>query len=265
MRFNRIAGNDVGVRVAGDTSTTDASGRKGPSSNFGNPSNNRIESNTIVGNQFGVFLDNAPDTVVGGTMSDRNFISDNISIGVVIRGNLATRNLIQNNEIARNRGTTRLSPSSNPQDIGTGVYIERSQGNTVRLNDILGNALVGVYLFDNAVRNPIEKNTINARGGPGPGQYGVFLFNSAGNVFQVSRKGKTTNKLVGASVANFREFTGPVKKTLVPLPQLPGQLPGSDDATQPSTGGGSPAGRGGRNADGRARTGPRRPSARGSG
>ena len=61
---------------------------------------------------------------------------------------------------------------------------------------------------------------------------------------------------MGASVANFREFTGPVKKTLVPLPQLPGQLPGSDVGTGRSAGDGSAGDRGGRNAGRRRPHGP---------
>ena len=129
----------------------------------------------------------------------------------------------------------------------------------MRSNDIRGNDLVGVYLFNNAVRNPIEGNTISSRFGDRRSQYGVFLFNSAGNVFQVARSGRNRNRMTGALIANFREFTGPVEKTLVPLPQLPGQLPESIVGPGRSGGDDVPGDRGGRNGGRRARTGPRRP------
>jgi parallel beta-helix repeat protein len=81
------------------------------------------------------------------------------------------------------------------------VYIEQAQNNTIVGNSIQNNAAVGVYLFDGALGNVVQGNTIHRN------TYGIFLFNSAGNADSIRR---ARNKNSGNRTANFREFTGRV-------------------------------------------------------
>ena len=93
---------------------------------------------------------------------------------------------------------------------GVGVYIEQAQNNYVLGNNtISNNGLVGVYLFDHATGNVVQSNKIAKNH-----QYGVFLYNSGGNVGLIVRSGKNANVLRGNTIADFREFTGPVKGRL---------------------------------------------------
>ncbi len=97
-----------------------------------------------------------------------------------------------------------------------GVYIEAAasdgvQGakpNVLSNNMISGNGQVGVYIALEANGNQVRKNTIrNSK------QYGIFLYNSAGNLGAIPRTGPDMNMISGSGIANFREYTGPLTTT----------------------------------------------------
>jgi parallel beta-helix repeat protein len=149
----------------------------------------------VAGNFIGVYLNQTTDNVLAD-----NTITDNTSTGINMFGTLTADNVVQGNRIIAN-----TDGQKHPRS-GVGVYIESGQNNLILGgNTISKNALVGVYLFDRAAGNQVQSNTIT-----GNHQYGVFLYNSGGNVSGISRTGKTANKLRGNTIADFREFTGPV-------------------------------------------------------
>jgi parallel beta-helix repeat protein len=235
VKSNLIAGNDIGVRAIGDTSTTDDANPRGNRNH-----NNRIQGNSIRDNEFGILIDGAPDITVGHEATRKvdwkaavneyaNTIHHNLSIGVTIRGGLAVRNLVKGNIIIANQGQTWL-PLERPDDpqrskahIGTGIYVERANTNKIEQNKLMGNKLAGVYFFDNSWNNKVRRNRITPSDGV-RADYGVLLFNSARNVFDVVRKGRGRNIIKSSFIANFREFTGPRTNTLVELPDLPFEL-----------------------------------------
>jgi parallel beta-helix repeat protein len=141
-----------------------------------------------------------------------NTIKGNASTGVTLLGTTTSGNLIQGNMITDNIGTG--STLANP--IGTGIYIEQAQHNTIQDNTILNNPAAGLYLFDRALGNVATGNTISKNG------YGMFLFNSAGNADSL-RMAK--NKNTGNKTANFREFTGrPTARMGTQPPATPSDL-----------------------------------------
>jgi parallel beta-helix repeat protein len=211
---NTIAGNDVGVRVVGDTNTNQVAGR-----------NNQVVSNWIQDNELGVFIDGSPDAIITD-----NTIQMNLAIGIGLRGGLAARNTIQRNQINRNQGTTFFAPTGQDEPIGTGVYIEAARDNLIgatrgpaannpNRNTIADNSLAGVYFYNNATGNLVQRNEIDPQGG----DYGILFFNSARNLEGARRN---DNRITStARVARYREFTGSPVQILVALPELPGVLP----------------------------------------
>src|SRR5262249_33769860 len=145
---------------------------------------NRVAGNLITRNLIGVFLDDTTDNLVAS-----NTITGNSSTGITMLGNVTMHNVVQGNTISSN---------------GTGVYLERAQNNSITGNNqILNNISAGVYLFDQALGNVVQGNTIK-----GNRNYGIFVYNSAGNAESI-RTAK--NKFGRNRIANFREFTGPVR------------------------------------------------------
>lgn len=223
---NAITNNQVGLaQAAGDTSVTDR-----------------------LGNFFGIAVEGASRNIV-----QANVVQGNVSVGVEIKGAASGANVVKGNTISGNGGFgNRLvngdstlntivqltTPVTSSQVFGVGVYLEGAKGNVVGSipksngkkkvenpadgNAIRDNILVDIYLFQGASGNIIRGNTV--KGTPGVGAYGIFLFNSAGNLNTVARQGKHANKIAGHTIANFREFTGPVPgkpTTVADLPRGP--------------------------------------------
>jgi hypothetical protein len=204
---NVLSGNVVGVVIAGFNSQrnlvlgnfigTDAAGR-GP-----------------LANQAGVYINGSSSNTVGGaTLGSGNLISGNTATGIDIYGVLSTANLVEGNQIGTDAAGTVAVPNS------TGVFIELAASNTIggttsaAGNLISGNSVAGVYLFDGASGNLVQRNRIGigASGKKlGNGQYGVLLFNAAKNT--VVRSGPTANTIANSGIGNFREFTGSVTGT----------------------------------------------------
>ena len=179
---NHVEDNIAGVVITGITTNPQAV--------------DHVIGNMIAGNFIGVYLNQTTDNVIV-----ENTITGNISTGITLFGTLSANNVVQGNTIVANiQGTLRKATN------GTGVYIEAARNNSIDDNMISNNGLAGVYLFDGATNNVVERNKIVKNG-----SYGVFLYNSGGNLGQIVRQGKNSNHLAGNIIADFREFTGPVR------------------------------------------------------
>jgi parallel beta-helix repeat protein len=253
-------GNTVGGTVpGGGPSNTILSNLDGVVITGANAKGNTIVNNAIgpdpatddtkptdrLGNYFGVEIEGASNNVIL-----KNFVRRNISIGVAIIGAQATGNMVKQNTISVNGAYGNMLPDGGvqvttavpgiSQIFGTGVYIESAQNNIIGsqsrsgkkgpreipgdMNFINDNRLVGVYLFSGALGNQVRSNEINGAfqtGGIAPGDYGILLYNSAGNVVAVDRAGPFMNKVRNNSIAQFREYTGPLIKKPNILPGGP--------------------------------------------
>jgi titin len=202
---NVIEDNLVGVQISGINGNITGA----PSANqvTANPTLvDRIIDNMLAGNLTGIYLNDTTDNLIEG-----NTITGNLSTGMTLLGTRTSGNLIQGNTITANIGTG--NSLANP--VGTGIYVEQAQNNTIQDNMILNNP-VGLYLFDRALGNVATGNTLSKGG------YGLFLFNSAGNAESL-RTAK--NKNSGNKIANFREFTGrPTARMGTQPPGMPSRL-----------------------------------------
>ena len=232
---NVVLANQDGIRITGALASGNvvAGNQVGPTA--------QADGSTLVdrlGNFFGIDVEGAPSNNITG-----NVVSRNISVGIELKGASASGNVVQRNIVAANGAFgSRAIDGANPRStivtltqavptalvFGVGIYLEEARDNIVGStpggrrgtpetradgNTIRDNALVDLYLFQGATGNQIRSNTIEGgfrSGGTGLGEYGVFLFNSAGNLSGVSRQGKFANQIRFHRIAQFREFTGPV-------------------------------------------------------
>ena len=169
-------------------------------------SGNIVQSNFIgtdptgtspVGNrEAGVYVENAPNTVIGGTTTDlRNVISGNgqasvlvVAQGIVITGAAASGTQVQGNLIG-----TDVNGSAALANLGIGVLIIGSPGNTIggtatgARNVISGNGIHGVEIdAAGATGNFVQGNHIgldlNGNVGLGNAGDGIFISNAPGNI-----------------------------------------------------------------------------------
>ncbi|CAN5891901.1 hypothetical protein BH23PLA1_BH23PLA1_20250 [soil metagenome] len=221
-RGNQVVGNIIvdniaGVEVVG-VPIADVIINPPPGSNVQNreqsmrPRRNDAHQNLVAGNnisrnQTGVFVNNSAQTLI-----QANTIFENSAIGVAIVGAAAVGNRVEAN------------PAINQNLVG--VFVDRAVDNFILNNQINsprgsggqpGRPVpIGVLLNNGATRNLVEGNTIRG------GDYGIFLFNSSGNLDLASR---SRNTFSGNAIAQFREFTGPV-------PRGPGQMMQRQAATR---------------------------------
>jgi len=184
-------------------------------------SGNIVQSNYIgtdltatspVGNrEAGVYVDNAPNTIIGGTTTElRNVISGNgqasvlvVAQGIVITGAAASGTQVQGNLIGTDiNGTAALT------NLGIGVLIIGSPSNTIggtvtgARNVISGNGIHGVEIDEIlATGNFVQGNHIgldlSGNVGLGNAGDGVFISNAPGNIV-----GGTTAAAANAISAN---------------------------------------------------------------
>jgi len=212
---NVIAGNNVGVEIAAFNTLL-----SGGNFVIGNDIG-IARDGTAIGNTIGIWVNDVPDTQIGGTGSgEGNNISGNSQGGVFISGADATNNLVQGNTISG------LGPNGKPYYPETpeqeknptyqfpiGVYIEGSSSNIIggtgtgAGNTISGNS-VGVYVLGAAGSsqgNTISGNVINSRNVINSERYGILLYNAPSNT-------TSPNQIGYSSIAKFREFSGAVAR-----------------------------------------------------
>jgi hypothetical protein len=152
---NVISGNDgfAGVAICGDPTFCGGFDAGTPGSNA---SGNAVQRNFIgidatgaleLGNNgYGVSIDGAPNTVVGGNAVDRNVISDNGLHGIQVFGNAPDGNQIIANHIGTDAaGTADLGNG------GDGVNIAAGIGNRITANNIRANGALGIDLGPDGV------------------------------------------------------------------------------------------------------------------
>ncbi len=174
--------NVVGGTSASDRNIISGNKRNGVAIGGNGTNGNRVEGNYIgtdwtgtlpLGNPVGVsILRLAKNNIVGGTsLSKTNVISGNTNVGVSIRSNSTTGNLVQWNYI----GT---DPSGNfpvPNKVGV-IVADFASGSLIEGNGIEFNTLEGV-IIDNATGNQIRTNVIRDNG-----LMGIRLFNNGNNL-----------------------------------------------------------------------------------
>ena len=183
---NLISGNRVaGIEVSGGTATANVI--------QGNFIGTDLAGSFSVGNgEDGVFINNAKNTMVGGTTPGaRNLISGNGAIfltdGVFIQGSSATGNLVQGNLIGTDITGTGAVGNSNG-----GVFINGAPNNTIggttgsARNIISGNGLIGVLINQlTATGNLVQGNyiglDINGTAAIANGGDGVRIASAPGN------------------------------------------------------------------------------------
>ena len=139
---NVISGNSsLGVYLAGSDSTGNTL--------IGNYIGTRADGNIALGNNDGISISDAPNTIIGGDVAGaRNVISGNSGHGVYIAGGLATGTQVSGNYVGVNAdGSAALANLD-------GVYIAGAPNTTVggdvagARNVISGNTREGVILTD---------------------------------------------------------------------------------------------------------------------
>jgi len=169
-------GNTIGGTAAGARNVISGNGAvgvvlydTGASGNYvvGNLIGTNLAGTAPLGNTYdGVFINNAPSNVIGGTTtSTRNVISANHNSGVNISGNDATNNVIQGNHIGTNAAGTgglgngydgvRVGADSSNTSVGgtlagAGNVIAFNKGDGVMVDRSIYNGILGNSIFDNA-------------------------------------------------------------------------------------------------------------------
>ena len=184
---NVISGNaGDGIRIAGKT----AKGNQV----FGNYLGTNIAGTEPLPNSgAGLYVENAPENILGGETSNRrNIISGNLGCGVVIFGADALKNRIQGNYIGTNRDGT----GTNMGNSADGVLIHRAMetligGTAAKLGEapgnlIAGNWSAGVHIKGlNARDNKVQGNVIGRDKNDaqlGNVTHGVFVEQGSRNV-----------------------------------------------------------------------------------
>ncbi len=193
-----ISGNVAGVVITGFNAT----GNLVLGSLIGTDSTGRV----AVPNATGVYINGSSANAIGGPEAGAgDLISGNTAAGLNLFGPQTTGNLIEGNFIGTDAsGAASLANYS-------GVFIDAAPTNSVVGNLISANSVAGVYVFDGASGNLVERNRIGVGSGGqklGNAQYGVLLYNAASNTVPMS--GPTANVLANSGIGNFREFTGAV-------------------------------------------------------
>ena len=192
-----VATNTIGGATAGERNVISGNESNGILVTGNSASGNIIQGNYIgtdssgsvaLGNAIkGVRVDDAPDTLIGGTTTGMgNLISGNLEDGVYLFNSGATGNLVQGNLVGTNAAGTLAVPNTL-----AGVTISGGVGNTVggttaaARNLVSGNADAGICIISNALDNIVQGNYVGVDvtgiadlGNAGPG---VFIANSSDN------------------------------------------------------------------------------------
>ena len=183
---NSVQGNWIGLNAAGTASLNNA--------------------------QDGIYLENSPFNLIGGSTFDRrNVISGNAIEGIEFLGPGSHNNLVQGNYIG-----TDPAGASAIGNVGVGVFVGASPNNSIADNLISGNSGTGIILFEPAGTGmSITNNRIgvsagglsplgnqghgllifssnNQIGGTGPGQGNLIAYNAASGIIIDSAKGIAT-------------------------------------------------------------------------
>ena len=123
---NVIGGNNVGVEISGFNTSL-----SGSNSILGNDIGIASDG-TAIGNVVGIWVNDVPNTRIGGTGSgEGNTISGNSQGGVYISGADATNNMVQGNTIGPGPSGQTGHEKDPTYQFPIGVYIESSSSNVI--------------------------------------------------------------------------------------------------------------------------------------
>jgi uncharacterized repeat protein (TIGR01451 family)/CSLREA domain-containing protein len=140
---------------------------------------NRIEGNfigtdatgsaVVSGRRYGIWLDDAPNTMVGGTANGAgNVIAGSAGAGILVMRAGATGNTIQGNSIGTNASGTTVLPNSFGIDIEQGAGSTEIGGTSPAARNVISGNSVGV-IGVSTTQTTIEGNLIGTnRAGTGP-------------------------------------------------------------------------------------------------
>lgn len=168
----------------------------------------------------GIFLSNAIDTTIGGTVAGaRNLISNSGEVNIQVFGPDAVRNVIQGNIIGPDLSGQRalFGPDSNIRTrANVGVFLNGVSNNLVggntpeAVNLISGNDVGVEILGPGATGNRVIGNLIGtnlAGTGPIPNQYGIFLSGAPGNTIGGTTPGERNvisgNEQIGLRISGL--------------------------------------------------------------
>ena len=201
--INQAPRNTIGGFVAAARNVVSANGSSGIQLLGEGATGNVIAGNFIgtditgkvaLGNNDGVWIENAPGNWIGGTTpGGRNLISGNSDNGVYVLGSLAKRNVVSDNFI----GTEVNGSASLANNIG--VWVESASDNLIGgevssgRNVISGNSSCGIYITGSlASSNIISGNYLgtDATGRlPVPNWWGIYL-NAPGTMVGGTQPGR---------------------------------------------------------------------------
>ncbi len=171
---NVISGNDGdGIRIVGSDTTGNVV--------VGNYVGLDPSGTNYYRNQYGIWLSAPGNTVGGSTEGERNVISANYWVGVLISGTVATNNIIAGNYIGTNAAGAAGLPNLIGVELTAGANGNTIGGDTAgERNVISANSDTGVYLMGSGVTgNLISGNYIgtDASGAVDLGNYenGVYI------------------------------------------------------------------------------------------
>jgi CSLREA domain-containing protein len=175
---------------------------------------NIIQSNKIgvaqngvaaIPNQYGIIIEGSSKNKIGDAVnaSLRNIIAGNVKTGIYIKDNL---NLIsQENEIANNLiGINANNQSPGNQERGIQISGD-SPRNKILKNNIAGNSIYGVLLFQGGNENTVSENDIGILGANG---IGIRITESSNNKIEKNNvaNNENINILLGNIVPEFPEM-----------------------------------------------------------
>lgn len=191
--------NVIGGSVAGEGNVISANGRQGICVTGSGATGTVVRGNYIgtnaggtqaLGNAYyGVHLDGAPNSVIGGAEpNERNLISGNGAAGVRILGSQATGTIIQGNYIGLQSNGQEALPNGD-----SGVVIEGAANNTIggttssAGNVISGNTVSGVSIFGSEAQgNVIVGNYLGTQANGtvslSNGWSGVYILDASNNI-----------------------------------------------------------------------------------
>jgi len=155
---------------------------------------------------YGVSLDGAPNTIIGGTAAgDPNVISSNGPAGVVIFGEGANGNLVRGNYIG-----TDITGTLDRHNNGPGVTIPAGSNNIISGTDaglapnvIMFNQGFGIHVGDASTNNKLRINRIDLNGDLGINLgTATVLPNDPGDLDAGANDGQNYPALTSAQVAN---------------------------------------------------------------
>jgi Lectin C-type domain/Beta-propeller repeat len=175
---NRIGGTQTGSRnIISGSNIGDGILIVGGAGNqiLGNYIGTDITGAIAIGNTNGVVIDNAPNTIIGGTdPGSRNVISGNNSNGIAIIFEGSTGTSILGNYIGTNAsGTASLANQANGISVGSNANniiiggTETGAGNLISGNNLSGVLITGLTSQGNSQGNSILGNSIFGNGGLG--------------------------------------------------------------------------------------------------